>query len=106
MRNSAVLPGSGKSCPVIVSSRGALGPCSRSVAMTNIADAMQPHHPTIWPGIRTSPRTQGQAITGCDFSDSKGVPSYVEGDLIARSRTIGCQVAEQVQTLLGSSSRS
>jgi C_GCAxxG_C_C family probable redox protein len=44
--------------------------------------------------------TQCQAITGCDFSDSKGVSDYVEGDLITRCRTIGCQVAEQVQTLL------
>jgi hypothetical protein len=45
--------------------------------------------------------TQCQAITGCDFSDSNGVSSYVEGDLISRCRAIGCQVAEKVQTLLG-----
>jgi hypothetical protein len=44
--------------------------------------------------------TQCQAITGCDFSDSKGVSKYVEGDLITKCRTIGCQVAEKVQMLL------
>jgi len=44
--------------------------------------------------------TQCQAITGCDFSDSKGVSNYVEGDLITKCRAIGCQVAEKVQTLL------
>jgi len=44
--------------------------------------------------------TQCQAITGCDFSDSKGVSTYVEGDLITKCRAIGCRVAEKVQTLL------
>ena len=44
--------------------------------------------------------TQCQAITGCDFSDSKGVSTYVEGNLITKCRAIGCQVAEQVQLLL------
>lgn len=44
--------------------------------------------------------TQCQAITGCDFSDSKGVSDYVDGDLITRCRAIGCQVAEKVQALL------
>ena len=44
--------------------------------------------------------TQCQAITGCDFSDSKGVSGYVEGDRITRCRAIGCQVAEKVQSLL------
>ena len=45
--------------------------------------------------------TQCQAITGCDFSDSKGVSDYVDGDLITTCRTIACRVAEQVQMLLG-----
>jgi C_GCAxxG_C_C family probable redox protein len=45
--------------------------------------------------------TQCQAITGCDFSDSKGVSDYVEGDRITKCRAIGCQVAEKVQMLLG-----
>jgi C_GCAxxG_C_C family probable redox protein len=45
--------------------------------------------------------TQCQAITGCDFSDAKGVSDYVEGDRIAKCRAIGCQVAEKVQMLLG-----
>jgi hypothetical protein len=44
--------------------------------------------------------TQCQAITGCDFSDSKGVSDYVDGDRITKCRAIGCQVAEQVQLLL------
>jgi hypothetical protein len=46
--------------------------------------------------------TQCQAITGCDFSDSKGVSDYVDGDLITTCRTIGCQVADKVQALLRS----
>ena len=45
--------------------------------------------------------TQCQAITGCDFSDSKGVSDYVDGDRITKCKAIGCQVAEKVQTLLG-----
>jgi hypothetical protein len=44
--------------------------------------------------------TQCQAITGCDFSDAKGVSKYIDGDAITRCRTIGCKVAEQVQLLL------
>jgi C_GCAxxG_C_C family probable redox protein len=44
--------------------------------------------------------TQCQKITGCDFSCSKGVSDYVDGDLVSKCRTIGRQVAEQVQTLL------
>jgi C_GCAxxG_C_C family probable redox protein len=44
--------------------------------------------------------TQCQAITECDFADSKGVSDYVEGDRITKCRAIGCQVAEQVQMLL------
>jgi hypothetical protein len=44
--------------------------------------------------------TQCQAVTGCDFSDSKGVSSYVEADQITTCRAIGCQVAEKVQELL------
>ena len=44
--------------------------------------------------------TQCQAITGCDFSNSKGVSNYVEGDLVKKCKTIGCQVAEKVQMLL------
>ena len=47
--------------------------------------------------------TQCQAITGCDFSDSKGVSDFVEAGQIARCRAIGCQVAEQVQELLSES---
>jgi C_GCAxxG_C_C family probable redox protein len=43
--------------------------------------------------------TQCQAITGCDFSDPKGVSTYIDGDRITRCRAIGCQVAEKVQTL-------
>jgi len=43
--------------------------------------------------------TQCQAITGCDFSDPKGVSNYVEGDLITRCKSIGRKVAEKVQTL-------
>jgi hypothetical protein len=46
--------------------------------------------------------TQCQAITGCDFSDPKGVSEYVDGDLITRCRAIGCQVAGKVQALLSS----
>jgi C_GCAxxG_C_C family probable redox protein len=47
--------------------------------------------------------TQCRKITGCDFSDSKGVSDYVEGDRITKCRAIGCQVAEKVQTLLSAS---
>ncbi len=49
--------------------------------------------------------TQCQKITGCDFSDSKGVSDYVEGDGITKCRAIGCQVAEQVQMLSRESPR-
>lgn len=45
--------------------------------------------------------TQCQAITGCDFSDARGVSRYVEDDAVTRCRTIGCEVAEQVEMLLG-----
>jgi C_GCAxxG_C_C family probable redox protein len=45
--------------------------------------------------------TQCRKITGCDFADPKGVADYVEGDQITRCRAIGCQVAEQVQLMLG-----
>ncbi len=44
--------------------------------------------------------TQCRAITGCDFADAAGVSKYVEGDLIAKCRTIACQVAEKVRELL------
>jgi len=44
--------------------------------------------------------TQCQAITGCDFSDPKGVSDYVEGGQVTRCRAIACQVAEKVQELL------
>jgi C_GCAxxG_C_C family probable redox protein len=44
--------------------------------------------------------TQCQKITGCDFSDSKGVSRYIDSDQITRCRAIGCKVAEQVQLLL------
>ena len=46
--------------------------------------------------------TQCQAITGCDFSDPKGVSDYVEGDRIARCRAIGCRVAEKARAMLTS----
>jgi hypothetical protein len=45
--------------------------------------------------------TQCQAITGCDFSDAKGVSNYVEGDLITSCKAMGCRVAEKVQMMLG-----
>jgi hypothetical protein len=44
--------------------------------------------------------TQCRKITGCDFADPGGVSGYVEGDQLSRCRTIGCKVAEQVQSLL------
>jgi C_GCAxxG_C_C family probable redox protein len=44
--------------------------------------------------------TQCRAITGCDFSDPKGVSDYVEGGQIAKCRAIGCRVAEKVQEVL------
>lgn len=44
--------------------------------------------------------TQCRKITECDFSDSKGVSDYVDGDRITKCRAIGCQVAEKVQLLL------
>ena len=44
--------------------------------------------------------TQCRKITGCDFSDPKGVSDYVEGDRITKCRAIGCRVAEQVQLML------
>jgi hypothetical protein len=44
--------------------------------------------------------TQCRKITGCDFSDPRGVTGYIEGDQIAKCRAIGCQVAEQVERML------
>jgi hypothetical protein len=44
--------------------------------------------------------TQCRKITGCDFSDSKGVSDYIDGDQLAKCKAIGCQVAEKVQSLL------
>lgn len=44
--------------------------------------------------------TQCLAITGCDFSNSKGVSDYVDGDVTTTCRTIAARVAEQVQMLL------
>jgi hypothetical protein len=44
--------------------------------------------------------TQCRAITGCDFSDPKGVSDYVVGGQVARCRAIGCRVAEKVRELL------
>jgi len=44
--------------------------------------------------------TQCQAITQCDFSDSKGVSNYVEGDLITKCKMIACKVAEKVEIML------
>ena len=48
--------------------------------------------------------TQCRKITGCDFSDSKGVSDYIDADQLAKCRAIGCQVAEKVQSLLASGS--
>jgi Putative redox-active protein (C_GCAxxG_C_C) len=45
--------------------------------------------------------TQCRKITGCDFSDPKGVSDYAEGGQVTRCRAIGCQVAEKVRELLG-----
>jgi hypothetical protein len=44
--------------------------------------------------------TQCRKITGCDFADPGGVSGYIDGDQLSRCRTIGCRVAEQVQSLL------
>jgi hypothetical protein len=44
--------------------------------------------------------TQCQKVTGCDFSDLAGVSKYIDGELVARCRTIGCRVAEQVELML------
>jgi len=44
--------------------------------------------------------TQCKAITGCDFADSTGVGSYVDGDRIASCRVIAGKVAEQVGMVL------
>jgi hypothetical protein len=45
--------------------------------------------------------TQCQAITQCDFSNSTGVSTYVEGDRIVKCRTIAGKVADKVQMMLG-----
>jgi hypothetical protein len=44
--------------------------------------------------------TQCQAVTGCDFSDPVGVSSYIDGQQVAKCRTIASRVAEQVQSIL------
>lgn len=44
--------------------------------------------------------TQCQKITGCDFADPAGVSRYIEIDQLAKCRTIGCKVAEQVELVL------
>jgi hypothetical protein len=44
--------------------------------------------------------TQCRKITGCDFADSKGVATYIDGELITKCRGIGCRVAEQVGLML------
>lgn len=44
--------------------------------------------------------TQCQAITRCDFSDSRGVSDYAEGDLVTKCMTTADKVAEKVQTML------
>ena len=44
--------------------------------------------------------TQCQAITQCDFSDSKGISNYIEGDCITRCKMIADKVAEKVQLIL------
>jgi hypothetical protein len=48
--------------------------------------------------------TQCRKITGCDLSDPEGVSGYIEGDRIAKCRTIGCRVAEQVELMLAAGS--
>jgi len=44
--------------------------------------------------------TQCQAITQCDFSDSKGISNYIEGDCINKCKMIADKVAEKVQLIL------
>jgi C_GCAxxG_C_C family probable redox protein len=44
--------------------------------------------------------TQCRKITGCDFADPSGVSGYIDADQLSRCRTIGCRVAEQVQSML------
>jgi hypothetical protein len=44
--------------------------------------------------------TQCQAVTQCDFSDSTGVSNYIEGEQVAKCRTIASKVAEKVQMIL------
>ena len=43
--------------------------------------------------------TQCRAITQCDFSSQAGVCKYVDGDCVAKCRTIADKVAEKVQEL-------
>jgi hypothetical protein len=44
--------------------------------------------------------TQCQKITGCDFSDPKGVSKYIESDCITRCRQITEKVAVKVQEMI------
>jgi len=44
--------------------------------------------------------TQCQKITGCDFSDPKGVSKYIESDCITRCRQIAEKVAVKVQEMI------
>ena len=44
--------------------------------------------------------TQCHKITGCDFSTSEGVATYIDSELITKCRGIGCRVAEQVELML------
>jgi hypothetical protein len=44
--------------------------------------------------------TQCRRITGCDFSTSEGVSTYIDSELITKCRGIGCSVAEQVELML------
>jgi hypothetical protein len=44
--------------------------------------------------------TQCQAITQCDFSDSKGICNYIEGGCLTKCKMIAGKVAEKVQQIL------
>jgi hypothetical protein len=46
--------------------------------------------------------TQCQALTGCDFSDPKGVNNYIEAGCIIRCKQIAERTAEKVQGIISS----
>jgi hypothetical protein len=75
-------------------------------------DRLNKFNPTMNAGFRLSRwfaneygSTQCRKITGCDFAAAKGVSDYIDGGGVARCRTIGCRVAEQVKMLLRESPR-